>query len=181
MYATQLIDGGLKAVITTFSLTSNVITITTNAAHGFVVGQIVDIAFNSNDANYSAVSFSNGKYAVASCPSPTTFTVAKTHADVGSTTVGGVVMAYNKSPMPDASTTIALVSPHRAKSLTIQAGAAGMTLQASSAGTLNQTLLSNGTYPLPNGADFTLAAQPGVTYYVARSSGTVNFLFITEL
>lgn len=70
------------ATITTAALASNVATITTAAAHGLVAGNAVTIAGASN-AVY------NGDFTVASAPSSTTFTVAKTNVDVASATVGG--------------------------------------------------------------------------------------------
>ena len=70
------------ASITTASLTSNVATFTTSAAHRLVAGNTVVIASASNNAY-------NGTFQVASVPSATTFTVAKTNADITSATVGG--------------------------------------------------------------------------------------------
>ncbi len=70
------------ATITTASLTSNVATFTTSAAHRLVAGNTVVIASASNDTY-------NGTFQVASAPSSTTFTVAKTNVDITSATVGG--------------------------------------------------------------------------------------------
>jgi len=65
------------------ALTSNVATITTSATHGFKVGQSVVIT--GVDATF------NGTYTIASTPSGTTFTYAKTAADVTSAASGGTV------------------------------------------------------------------------------------------
>lgn len=70
------------ATITTASLTSNVATITTSAAHRLAAGNTVVIAGASNAAY-------NGTFQVASVPSATTFTVAKTNVDIASAAVGG--------------------------------------------------------------------------------------------
>jgi uncharacterized repeat protein (TIGR02543 family) len=63
-----------SASIVNRSLTSNVATLTTSSPHGFVVGMSV-IVINVN-------STFNGTYTVASVPTSTTFTYAKTATDV---------------------------------------------------------------------------------------------------
>lgn len=65
------------------ALTSNVATITTTATHGFKVGQSVVVA--GVDATF------NGTYTIVATPSGTTFTYAKTAANVTSTASGGSV------------------------------------------------------------------------------------------
>ncbi|MFM7525888.1 MAG: hypothetical protein ACKO48_05165, partial [Actinomycetota bacterium] len=71
------------ATITTAVLASNVATITTAAAHGLVAGNTVVIAMTPPNAVY------DGTFQVASAPTDTTFTVAKTNDPVGSATVVG--------------------------------------------------------------------------------------------
>ena len=68
--------------ITNTALASNVATITTSSAHGLVAGNTVEIAGVANDLY-------NGSYLVASAPTTTTFTFAKTNADVGSAAAVG--------------------------------------------------------------------------------------------
>ena len=63
-------------------LTSNVATLTTRSAHKFIAGDSVVIA--SVDATY------NGTYTVVDAPTTTTFTYAKTNADLASTAIGKV-------------------------------------------------------------------------------------------
>lgn len=75
------------------ALTSNVATITTSATHGFKVGQSVVIA--GVDTTF------NGTYTIASTPSGTTFTYAKTAADVTSAASGGTVTS-NSAQFPAA-------------------------------------------------------------------------------
>jgi hypothetical protein len=67
------------------ALTSNVATLTTTAAHGLVVGQVVTVA--------SVASPFNGKFTVVSVPSTTTFTyrVTGTNADVVSGASSGSI------------------------------------------------------------------------------------------
>lgn len=66
---------------TTKALTTNVATITTSAVHGFTTGQTVVVA--GVDATF------NGTYTIASTPTTTTFTYAKTAANVTSTAATG--------------------------------------------------------------------------------------------
>jgi hypothetical protein len=63
------------------ALTSNVATITTSAAHGFAVGDYVVVS--SVDSTF------NGTFLVASVPTTTTFTYAKTNANVTSAVATG--------------------------------------------------------------------------------------------
>ncbi|NCV86022.1 MAG: hypothetical protein EBW14_09140, partial [Oxalobacteraceae bacterium] len=73
--------------ITNTALTSNVATITTSTAHGLVAGNTVTIA--SVVANAGVF---NGSYLVASAPSATTFTFARTNgADIPSAAETGTV------------------------------------------------------------------------------------------
>jgi hypothetical protein len=68
-------------------LTSNVVTLTTRYAHGFSVGDVVDVADMATAAY-------NGTYTITVVPSTTTFRYAKTNANIASaaTTVGSVVL-----------------------------------------------------------------------------------------
>jgi hypothetical protein len=70
--------------ITNVALTSNVATITTDGAHGFVVGQVVTIAGLTTTAL-------NGTYTVVAVPTTTTFTFAKTNSNISSTADTGTI------------------------------------------------------------------------------------------
>jgi hypothetical protein len=61
------------------SLTSDVATLTTGTAHGFLAGQSVTVA--GVDSTF------NGTYTITAVPTPTTFRYAKTATDVSSTAV----------------------------------------------------------------------------------------------
>jgi hypothetical protein len=73
--------------ITNAVLDSNVVTLTTRYAHGFSVSDVVDIADMAN-AVY------NGTYTITVVPSTTTFSYARTNANITTavTTVGSVVL-----------------------------------------------------------------------------------------
>lgn len=74
--------------VTNKALTSNVATITTSTAHNLVVGDVVIVA--GVDATF------NGTFVVATVPTGTTFTYAKTAGNVTSTASGGSVTASTK-------------------------------------------------------------------------------------
>lgn len=77
-------------VITNVALTSNVATITTTAAHGFVTGEVVTI--NCSNAVFE------GSYTITGTPTTTTFTYAKTNANIASADANGSV--YIKVTVP---------------------------------------------------------------------------------
>ena len=69
----------ITASVTNKALTSNVATLTTAAAHGFAVG--FEVVVSGVDATF------NGTYTITGVPTSTTFTYAKTAANVASTPV----------------------------------------------------------------------------------------------
>ena len=79
------------ATISNISLTDNVATITTSAAHNLLVGDRVTIAGIA--APNTAL---NGTYAIVTVPSATTFTYAKTNANITSASASGTVDAVTR-------------------------------------------------------------------------------------
>jgi hypothetical protein len=79
------------ATITARALTDNVATITTAAAHNFLVGDRVTIAGIA--APNTAL---NGTYAITTVPSATTFTYAKTNANIASASGSGTADAVTR-------------------------------------------------------------------------------------
>ena len=73
--------------VTNAVLTSNVVTLTTRYAHGFSVSDVVDVADMANNVY-------NGTYTITVVPSTTTFSYARTNANIATaaTTVGSVVL-----------------------------------------------------------------------------------------
>lgn len=71
----------LVAQVSNKALTTNVVTLTTSAAHGFVVNQIVQVAIG--DLVF------DGVYTITAVGSSTTFSYARTHADVVSASATG--------------------------------------------------------------------------------------------
>ena len=68
------LPGQINATVTNKALTSNVVTLTTGAPHGFTTGDVINVAIA--DAVF------DGQYTVASAPTTTTLTYAKTNANV---------------------------------------------------------------------------------------------------
>lgn len=85
---TPVVAGSARAAFTVNNkaLTSNVATLTTGAAHGLAVGDIVEVA--------GIDSVFDGTYAVASVPTSTTFTYARTNANVTSAAVSPVAPGW---------------------------------------------------------------------------------------
>lgn len=78
---TLLSQAGTARTVTNKALTSNVATLTTSAAHGFVVGDTVVVSIS--DATF------DGTYTVTAVPTTTTFSYNKTAANVTSTSATG--------------------------------------------------------------------------------------------
>lgn len=68
------------------ALTSNVATLTTNATHGLAIGDLVEVS--GVDAVF------DGTWTVATVPTGTTFTYARTNANVGTVAVSPVAPAW---------------------------------------------------------------------------------------
>jgi hypothetical protein len=79
--ASQFIGKAPPLVVVNKQLTSNVATLTTELSHGLETGARVNVT--GVDATF------NGSYIITSTPTPTTFTYARTAADVASTAVVG--------------------------------------------------------------------------------------------
>jgi hypothetical protein len=81
--------GELTATVTNKAVTTNVVTLTTSAAHGFAAGDQVVVA--NVDANL------NGTFTVTATPSTTSFRYAKTTGDVSSTSCSGSALVAANS------------------------------------------------------------------------------------
>lgn len=81
------IISGTDRTITFVERTTNVATVTTSAAHGFLTGQVVVVAATTN------TSF-NSRVTITATPTTTTFTYANTGSDLASTADTGTVFNY---------------------------------------------------------------------------------------
>ena len=78
-----LLPGQTSATVANKALTSNVVTLTTSAAHGFVAGDQIIVSIS--DAVF------DGLYTVVSAPSTTTLTYARNSANVSSVASSGTI------------------------------------------------------------------------------------------
>jgi hypothetical protein len=92
----SVIPAVAAATVNNKALTTNVATLTTVAAHGLTVNQVVVVA--GVDATF------NGTYLVASVPTTTTFTYALTHADVGTAAATGTATGISTAILAVAAT-----------------------------------------------------------------------------
>lgn len=86
------IAAGANFQITNKALTTNVATLTTQAPHNLAIGDVVIVQ--------GVDSVFNGTYIVTTVPSTTTFTYAKTNANVASAAVSPVGYVRNNTPSP---------------------------------------------------------------------------------
>jgi hypothetical protein len=85
------IPAGTKSTVTNIARTTNVVTVTTAAAHGFTVGQLVAVDVVTNAS-------ADGTFVVTAIPTTTTFTYAQVAADIASVADTGtatIVGRYN--------------------------------------------------------------------------------------
>lgn len=79
------------ALITTAALTSNVVTLTTDIAHGIPTGASCTVVLDKADSDYDAnMALLEGTFTVTAASS-TTLTYALTHADISSASIAGSV------------------------------------------------------------------------------------------
>lgn len=77
------------------ALTTNVVTLTTSTSHGLTTGQSVNVVMTTGDVDKATL---DGTFVVASVPSETTFTYAKTASNISSAAATGVVNATVPAP-----------------------------------------------------------------------------------
>ena len=129
-------------VVSNKALTTNVATITTSSAHGYVQGDIVMVA--GVDAVF------NGAYLVTGAPTTTTFTYGRTNANVTSAAAAGTV------------TRPAFYGPFTATSISSNANVTGnlvLTVLIASAGGYNNSFAAS-----------QLAARGGCSIYITGSA-----------
>lgn len=177
----------LTLTISNVALTSNVATITVASTTGLSVNQYVRITLNSADSDYAATSDLEGTYKVASIPGGTSFTFAKTHANISSAAITGTAVlgdAINTgqiSPIASDTTEVALTFPGATGTR-----AAGVTLTfwlPSNSGTVRE--VSGGAtgwvVPVLAAQIFRINGKPGDVVYIGRDGGAsvLNFHFDT--
>lgn len=159
---------------------SNVVTITTTAAHGYAVNDIVTVTAVTNTSV-------NGTFTIASVPSSVTFTYAQTGTDYSSTADTGTVISSSNLQAANISGIIPvihggtgastlkqnnlLVGNGTSAPTVIPAGAAGNVLTSTTASTVTAGSFAVGT-------EYTIASV-GTTDFTAigASSNTVGVVF----
>lgn len=131
-----------QRTITTVGRATNVVTIATSVAHGYVVNDIVTIAAVTNTSV-------NGSFTIASVPTSTTFTYAQTGTDYANTTDTGTVTSSSY-----------LTAANISGVVSVNHGGTG-----ASTLTANSVLLGNGTSALQ-------AIAPSTSGNVLTSDGT---------
>jgi hypothetical protein len=166
--------------ISNVALTSNVVTITTSAAHGYLVNDSVTVTATTQTTV-------NGTYTIASVPTTTTFTYAKTASDIPSTSDTGSVVSSSNIKMANASGTLAVAnggtgaSTLKANNLLVGNGTSAPSVIP--AGTTGNVLTSSGTSTVTAGSfavgtEYTIATV-GTTDFTAigAASSTVGVVF----
>lgn len=95
--------------ITNKALTTNVVTLTVSTPHGLITGQSVNVVMTTGDVDKATL---DGTFVVASVPSETTFTYAKTASNISSAAATGVVNATVPAPAGKQYRFVKLVSAH---------------------------------------------------------------------
>ena len=99
-----IISTTLSSVVENKALTSNVATLTTRAAHNYLVNDSVVVA--GVDATF------NGTYTITSIPTSTTFTYAKTNANVASARIGDQTFTINNKALVSNVATLTTTATH---------------------------------------------------------------------
>ncbi len=154
--------------ITHVAVATNVATITTSAAHGYVVGQIITVAAVTNTTV-------NGSFPVASVTDTTNFTLAITAADADAADTGTVTGTF-ESPVAAGTTLVALKWPSNAVKLILTTDAV-CTIAPTSTSVAATT---GGAYKTVAATIYEINGKPGTTTYIFRTnSSVINFRFAT--
>lgn len=153
----------LTSVVENKALTSNVATLTTRAAHTYLVGDSVVVA--GVDATF------NGTYSVATIPTSTTFTYAKTSGNVASARIGDQTFSINNKLLVSNLATLTTTATHPylvGESVTVTG------VDATFNGTYTITAVTATTfeYALVNAGVVSTAVSPVGTAVVNQSAST---------
>ena len=147
------------------ALTNNVATLTTLLPHSFIVGDSVTIA--NVDATF------NGTYTVASIPTTTTFTYAKTAGNVASVNIGAVPYTITSKVLGSNVATLTTSATH---ALTVGTIVVVANVDSTFNGTYVVTGITSNTfnYALVAANVSTTAASGTATYYTSVSTASVG-------
>ena len=147
------------------ALTNNVATLTTLLPHAFIVGDSVTVA--SVDSTF------NGTYTVASIPTTTTFTYAKTAGNVASVNIGAVAYTITTKVL---GTNVATLTTSATHALTVGTTVVVASVDSTFNGTYVVTGVTSNTfnYALVANNVSTTAASGTATYYTSVSTASVG-------
>lgn len=166
--------------ISNVALTSNVVTITTSAAHGYLTNDSVTVTATTQTTV-------NGTYTIVSVPTSTTFTYAKTASNISSIADTGSVVSSSNVKMANASGILSVVNGGtgaatlKANNLLVGNGTSSPSVIP--AGTTNNVLISSSTSTVTAGSfvvgtEYTILTV-GTTDYtlIGAASNTVGVVF----
>lgn len=87
--ASAFTPAALSATVTNAVLTSNVVTLTTSAAHGFTASQPITVTGITNNVY-------NGNYVIIDTPTATTLRYSRVNANIGSASASGTINLLNQ-------------------------------------------------------------------------------------
>jgi hypothetical protein len=147
------------------AITNNVATLTTLLPHAFVTGDSVVVA--NIDATF------NGTYTVASTPSTTTFTYAKTNANVASTAIGPVAYTVTVKAL---SSNVATLTTSVAHALTVgtQVFVAGVDSTFNGQWAVTAITSNTFSYAVTASNVSSTSATGTATYYTSVSTASVG-------
>ena len=153
------------ATVINKQLTSNVATLTTRVAHNFAAGDSVTVA--SVDATY------NGSYTIVGVPTTTTFTYAKTNANLASTYIGQVNYTVTNKALVSNLATLTTSITH---ALTIGSVVDITGVDSTFNGQYTVTAVTTNTFSYAKTATnvSTTSASGTATYYTSVSTATVS-------
>jgi hypothetical protein len=155
--------------ISNVALTSNVVTITTSVAHGYLANDSVTVTATTQTTV-------NGTYTIISIPTSNTFTYAKTASNISSTVDTGSVVSSSNIKMANASGILSVVNGGtgaatlKANNLLVGNGTSSPSVIP--AGTTNNVLISSSTSTVTAGS-FAIGTE-----YTILTVGTTDFTLI---
>jgi hypothetical protein len=152
------------ATVINKQLSSNVATLTTRVAHSFLAGDSAVIA--SIDATY------NGTYTIIDVPTTTTFTYAKTNANLASTAIGQVNYTVTNKSLTSNVATLTTSGAHAMVIGTI-VDIAGVDATFNGTYTITGITSTTFTYAKTAGNVSSTSSSGTATYYTSASTATV--------
>lgn len=152
--------GASPFAVTNKAISNNVATLTTSTAHGYSIGTIITVS--GVDATF------NGAYRITAVPSTTTFTYAKTNANIASTAVSpeGSVISTIEASASITSSEYAVVNKY------LNNNVATLTTSTPHNFLVGDTISVSGVDATFNG-NYTITAKASTTFSYAKTASNV--------